>query len=179
MKKWFCLVLALVLALSCVVAYADTVRVDILSRFTMEVPTAKGYAVTTNEGYSKVFPFYSDDDIDSVMKVYFVEEELDAFRGLLTAEEHMLDTFTELGKFPYAQKVKNAEKRGYRTICGIEQCLYNEADVTVKDLMSEANYMVICVLVPKDGGTYIIDIQSKSEEKAQQMVDLLETIEWK
>ena len=185
MKKSVCFLLALVLTLSCFSAYAEEGRsepdgkVTILSRFTMDVPTEGGYAVTTNEGYSKVFPYYSDNDIDSIMRIDFVEEEYDAFKTALVAESKILEAETDLSKVSFAQKTKISETKEYKTVLGVEKCLYWETAVSVNSLLSEDEYTIICVLVPKDKGTYIFTMRSKSEEKAHEMFDLLETIEWK
>ena len=181
MKKTVCLLLAFMMTMCCAFAYAESSdipegRVNILSRMTMEVPN--GHSATIEKDFSKVFPYSGDEDRDSLIKVNFKEEEYDAFQAALLPEQQLMEAVTELSKFSFSSMQKKSEKRETKTILGVEHCQYYEADFTINNIGMAEDYKMICVLVPKDGGTYIFTIRSKSEEKANEMFELLETIEW-
>ena len=181
MKKAICFLMAFFMTMCCAFAYAEESnlpegRVNILSRMTMEVPN--GHAANVEKDYAKVFPYSGDEDRDSLIKVYFKEEALDPLSIALIPEQQLMEAVTELSKSSLSTMQKKSETRDTRTVLGIEHCQYYEVDFTMNNMFMTDDYKLISILVPKDGGSYIFTIRSKSEEKADEMFGLLETIEW-
>lgn len=181
MKKTICLLLAFIMTMFCAFAYAEERdlpegRVNILSRMTMEVPN--GHSANVEKDYAKVFPYSGDEDRDSLIKVYYKEEVLDPLSIALIPEQQLMEAVTELSKSSLSTMQKKSETRDTRTVLGIENCQYYEVDFTMNNMFMTDDYKLISILVPKDGGSYIFTIRSKSEEKANEMFELLDTIEW-